>query len=282
MAIQFTNQVPTDLAEHFMECGKLGRYLTVYDESRFVITDDFGERHQVLPAAAAMATICSKDLLVAQAALMPLARRADRSSSRDKGRFEELFHLIEQQAFSTEVRESAHLMVESGFRMARIKAIEAELGGKITPARKRYLTFLVIVRQLTEGKVSAGAFRDEFMDFTYAVAGKLDFGIYSFCLDRIFGNVRIPLSAKQMLVDEIFKYPPLIRRELLTNILVTNAQQNELGDHVRACIRRDLDENVAMEVYLLEQLKLSRLSVNQIEDMLARPASAAVAASASF
>ena len=277
MAIQLTNKAPTDLAEHFMECGKLGRYLTVYDESRFVITDDFGERHQVQPVAAAMATICSKDALVAQAALVPLGRRADRGSNRDKAKFEELFHLIEQQAFSTEVREAAHLMVESGFRLARIKAIEAELGGKITPARKRYLNFLVIVRQLTEGKVSANAFRDEFLDFTYAVAGKLDFGIYSFCLDRIFGNTRIPLSAKRLLVDEILKYPPLIRRELMTNVLVTNAQQNELGDYVRACIRRDLEENVAMEIYLLEQLKLSRLSVNQIEDMLIHPGSVAAA-----
>lgn len=271
MAIQFTNQPPADLAEHFMECGKLGRYLTVYDESRFVITDDFGERHQVEPVAAAMASVCSKDVLVAQAALVPLGRKADRSDSRNKQRFEELFHLIEQQAFAPEVKEAAHLMVESGFRLSRIKAIEAELGGKITPARKRYLSFLVIVRQLTEGKVSANTFRDEFLDFTYSVAGKLDFGIYSFCLDRIFGNLRIPVASKRLLVDEIVKYPPLIRRELLTNILVTNAQQTELGDYVRASIRGELDENVTMEIYLLEQLKLSRLSVNQIEDMLTHP-----------
>ncbi len=269
MTLQLSNVEPlTDLAEHFMECGKLGRYLTVFDESRFVITDDFREGHKVETQAAAMATICSKDVLVAQAALVPLGRSADAGDSQKRARFEELFHLIEDQALSTEVREAANLMVESGFRMARIKALEAELGGKISPARKRYLSFLVIVRNLTEDKVSPAGFRDEFLDFTHSVAGKLDFGIYSFCLDRIFGNTRVPLSAKQLLVEEMVKYPPLIRRELLTNILVTNGQQVELCDFVQSAIRGELDETVAMEIYLLEQLKQSRLSITQIEDML--------------
>ena len=146
------------------------------------------------------------------------------------------------------------------------EALSAE---NVGPARKRYLQFLVIVRQLTEEKVSPSTFRDEFLDFTYAVAGKLDFGIYSFCLDRIFGNIRIPQKAKHFLVEEIVKYPPLIRRELLTNILVTNAQQIELGEFVRSAIRGELDENVAMEIHLLEQIKQSRISVGQIESLLA-------------
>ena len=279
MTIQVTNvSPPIDLAAHFMECGKLGRYLTVFDESRFVITDDFGQGHRVESQAAAMATICSKDILVAQAALLPLAKHADLGDSRTKAKYEELFDLIERQALGAEVREAAHLMLESGFRLARIKALEAELGGKISPARKRYLQFLVIVRQLTEGKIGAEAFRDEFLDFTYSVAGKLDFGIYSFCLDRIFGNLRIPLKAKQELVDEIIKYPPLIRRELLTNILATNVQQVDLGNYVRSAVRAELDENVAMEIHLLEQLKLSRLSVSQIESLLAHKGAEALPA----
>ncbi len=60
-----------DLADHFLLCSKLGRYLTVSDGSRFVITDDFRDvpiQHE----AAAVASIFSKDLLVAQAALLPL------------------------------------------------------------------------------------------------------------------------------------------------------------------------------------------------------------------
>jgi hypothetical protein len=36
------SRVP-DLADHFLACSKLGRYLTLFDESRFVITDDFSQ-----------------------------------------------------------------------------------------------------------------------------------------------------------------------------------------------------------------------------------------------
>ena len=60
-----------DLADHFLWCSKLGRYLTVSDGSRFVITDDFRDA-PVQPEAAAVASIYSKDLLVAQSALLPL------------------------------------------------------------------------------------------------------------------------------------------------------------------------------------------------------------------
>ena len=61
-----------DLADHFFGCVKLGRYLTVADNSRFVITDDF-RSSPVIPEASAMAAIYSRDHLVAQAALLPLS-----------------------------------------------------------------------------------------------------------------------------------------------------------------------------------------------------------------
>ena len=64
-----------DLAEHFLLCSKLGRYLTVSDGSRFVITDDFRDV-PVQHEAAAVASIYSKDLLVAQARNMRF-RQAD-------------------------------------------------------------------------------------------------------------------------------------------------------------------------------------------------------------
>ncbi len=270
MVIHDANRPTPDLAGHFMECGKLGRYLTVFDESRFVITDDFSRGHKVEPAAAAMASVCSKDLLVARAALVPLGRAAGAKDNHFKARYEELFDLIENRALSREVKDTAQLMRESGFRPTRIQAIEAELGGKISPARKRYLSFLTVVRQLTEAQISPTAFRDEFLDFTYAVAGKLDFGIYSFCLDRIFGNARIPIEAKKLLTEEVIKYPPLIRRELLATILTANNRALDPLGLVRAAIHQQLDENVAMEVHLLEQLKSLRLSAHQIEDALIR------------
>ena len=69
-----------DLADHFLMCSRLGRYLTVADGSRFVITDDFRE-FPVQPEAAAMASLYSKDLLVAQAALLPLGGAVHKMSS---------------------------------------------------------------------------------------------------------------------------------------------------------------------------------------------------------
>ena len=48
-------------------------------------------------------------------------------------------------------------------------------------------------------------------------AGKLDFGIYSFCLDRMFGSPRITMKVKKLLILDILQYPTTIRRELLIN-----------------------------------------------------------------
>jgi len=258
-----------DLADHFMACAKLGRYLTTFDESRFIITDDFAPGNRVTRVAAAAGAVFSRDPLVAQAAVLPLGQAAMRLPNKDKAHFEELFNLIEEQALSDEVRESARSIVEGGFREARIRTIEAELGGKISPARIRYRSFLDMVRNLIEGRVSADGFRDEFLAFTHDVAGKLDFGIYSFCLDRLFANPTIPLKAKGYLVAEIVHYPPLIRRELLTNLLTTTGQDLALVEFTRHAIKRELDDMVATEIYLLEALKSSQLSAGEIEDMLA-------------
>ena len=40
---QTENSKTADLADHFTACSRLGRYLTVIDGSRFVISDDFRE-----------------------------------------------------------------------------------------------------------------------------------------------------------------------------------------------------------------------------------------------
>ncbi len=257
-----------DIADHFMACARLGRYLTTFDESRFIITDDFAPTRHPGRVAAAAGAVFSRDPLVAQAAIVPLGRAALAMPNRDKARFEELFSLIEEQALAGEVRLAARSILESGFREARIRVIAAELGGKISPARIRYRSFLDVVMGVIGGHVSADAFRDEFLAFTHDVAGKLDFGIYSFCLDRIFINPKIDLKAKGYLVAEIIHYPPLIRREMITNLLTAPGQAPALVEFTRQIIKRELDDMVATEIYLLEALKSSKLSAGEIEGML--------------
>ena len=256
-----------DLADHFLWCSKLGRYLTVSDGSRFVITDDFRDA-PVQPEAAAVASIYSKDLLVAQSALLPLGAPVHKMSPRKREKYERLFTLIEKQALSDVVRHSAREVLNAGFRNAEIRALEAELGGKLNPARIRYRAFLDVVKQLMDRNITAGPFLDEFRDFTLVVAGNLDFGIYSFCLDRMFGSLRIQMKVKKLLVLEILKYPPIIRRELLTNVLAYPGQARELIEFVKYMVATELGKNAVIEIELLEAFKLHRLSMEDIESSL--------------
>ena len=262
-----SGDVRPDLADHFLICSRLGRYLTVADGSRFVITDDFRE-FPVQPEAAAMASLYSKDLLVAQAALLPLGGAVHKMSSAKRDKYERLFHLIEEQALSDVVRNSASEVLKTGFRNAEIRALEAELGDKLTPARTRYRAFLEVVKQLMDLNITAGPFLDEFRDFTKVVAGKLDFGIYSFCLDRMFDSPRITMKIKKLLVLEILKYPPIIRRELLTNIRALRGHARELTEFVKYMVATELGKNAAIEIELLEAFKLRRLSMEDIETSL--------------
>ena len=256
-----------DLADYFLWCSKLGRYLTVSDGSRFVITDDFRDA-PMQPEAAAVASIYSKDLLVAQSALLPLGAPVHKMSPRKREKYERLFTLIEKQALSDVVRHSAREVLNAGFRNAEIRALEAELGGKLNPARIRYRAFLDVVKQLMDRNITAGPFLDEFRDFTLVVAGNLDFGIYSFCLDRMFGSLRIQMKVKKLLVLEILKYPPIIRRELLTNVLAYPGQARELIEFVKYMVAAELGKNAVIEIELLEAFKLRRLSMEDIESSL--------------
>jgi len=253
----------SDLADHFLVCSRLGRYLTVADGSRFVITDDFRE-YPVQPEAAVMASLYSKDILVAQAALLPLGAAVSKMSSVNHEKFERLFHLIEEQALSDVVRNSARDVLKADFHNTEIRALEAELGNKLSPARTRYRNFLEIVKLLMDKNISAEPFLDEFRDFTKAVAGKLDFGIYSFCLDRLFGSPRITTNVKKLLVLEILQFPPIIRRELLTNILALRGYAQELTEFVKYMVATELGRNAAIEIELLEAFKLHRLSMEDI------------------
>ena len=119
-------------------------------------------------------------------------------------------------------------------------------------------------------KITAGPFLDEFRGFTQDVAGRLDFGIYSFCLDRLFGSVRVPMKVKKLLILELLKHPPLIRRELLSNVVVFPGQVQELIDFIRYMVTTELGQSDAIEIELLEAFKLRRLSMQDIERTLAR------------
>lgn len=264
------------LADHFVTCSKLGRYLTFQANGRFLITDDFSTGKLAIPKDAhAVASICSKDDLVARAALMPLAHRAASLDDARREAFEELFELIERQSLSPRVREGAQAVLQSGFMESRIRDLEAVLGDDLNPARARYRKFLVVVRQMIEGQVAAGTFIDDFVDFTQSVAGRLDFGIYSYCLDRIFATQLIPLQVKKLVTIEVLKFPTLVRRELISSALANKGVDRQAKDFIRHAVSLHLDKNQALEIELLEAVKEQRISAQEIEQSLARANTAA-------
>lgn len=264
------------LADHFLMCNKLGRYLTFQGNGRFLITDDFQSAKLHIPRdAQAMASICSKDELVARAALMPLAHRAASLDDARREAFEELFELIEKQTLLPQVRTGAQAVLQSGFRETRIRELEAVLSDDLNPARTRYRKFLETVRFLIEGKIASGTFIDDFVDFTKSVAGRLDFGIYSYCLDRIFATPMIPLQVKKMVTIEVLRFPPLVRRELLSNALANRGVDRSTKDFIRHAIALHLDKSLAVEIELLEAVKEQRISAQDIQKSLTRANTAA-------
>ena len=224
---------PRDLATHFMECGSLNTNLTLAPGARMVITDDLLGGPVKDLAAISMAAIVARDGQVAKAAILPLSVAASKVKPEDRAKYERLFQLIEETAFDQGVRESAEALIAASFREAQIKEIAAELGGTIGPARQRYRAFLDVVKLLTAKKISEALFLDEFLDFTRTVAGKLDFGIYALCVDRLFTSGNIPIMVKVSLLREVCKYPPLVRKELITNLLSSPTAEPELVRHAR-------------------------------------------------
>jgi len=255
-----------DLADHFLACAKLGRYLTVASDTRFFITDDFQDKN-IIHEATAIAAIYSKDNLVAEAALMPLSGRVTKLKGHNREKYERLFHLIEQQALSDDVRQTAKSLIEARFRDSEIRDIESQLGGKISPARARYRLFLGMIKQLIDKKLTAKPFIEEFREFTQDVAGKLDFGIYSFCLDSLFKSLQIPSAVKELLVMEILGFSSLIRRELISNVLSYSGLASDLLQFVNSILERQLDPEVVVEIGLLKDLKLRRFSMEAINDL---------------
>ncbi|MBX9635821.1 MAG: hypothetical protein K2X44_12630, partial [Magnetospirillum sp.] len=163
----------------------------------------------------------------------------------------------EDTAFDAGARESAEVLIASSFRENQIKELAAELGGSIGPARQRYRAFLDVVKLLTEKKISEHLFLDEFLEFTRTVAGKLDFGIYSLCVDRLFVSERIPIKVKASLLREVCKYPPLIRKELITNLLASPKAEPELVRYARQEVAGVLNREQLTEIMLFTTLKLA-------------------------
>lgn len=246
-----------DLAQHFMECGAMNTNLTLAPGERMVITDDLLNGRVVDFAAISMAAIVARDGQVAKAAVLPLSVAASKMKAKDRGKYERLFALIEETAFDESVRESAEALIAARFRESQIKEIANELGGTIGPARQRYRAFLEVIKLLAAKKMSEAAFLDEFLEFTRAVAGKLDFGIYALCVDRMFVSQRIPIVVKVSLLREICKYPPLVRKELITNLLSSSQAEPELIRYARQEVAGVMNRDQLTEIMLFTTLKLA-------------------------
>ena len=247
----------SDLATHFMECGNYGTNLTLAPGERMVITDDILRGSITDRAAFGMAAVVARDGMVGQAALLPLGQIASRFDTRRREKFERLFTLIEESAFSPEVRNAAQSMLRAKSLDAEVRALGQELGGIIHPARLRYRQFLEIIKALVNRQISRSRFIDEFADFTRVVAGKLDFGIYALCLDRMFVSKHIPLEIKGDLFAQILTYPPLIRKELITNLLSSSTAPSRLVHHAQRELAIVMNREQLTEIMLFTTLKLS-------------------------
>lgn len=246
-----------DLASHFLECGTLNTNITLAPGERIVITDDLLEGRIFDLSALSMAAVVARDGMVGRAAIIPLAQAASRQGRKRRQRFERLFELIEESAFDEGVRESAEHLVHASFREAEIRDLARELGGTVGPARLRYRAFLDVVRQLTLRKIPEDVFIEEFLDFTRQVAGKLDFGIYAVCVDRMFTSARIPVIIKVSVLREVLRFPPLVRKELVTNLLSSPHAAPELVRHARHELAGAVSREQLTEIFLFTTLKLA-------------------------
>jgi hypothetical protein len=250
-------QPTSDLASHFLQCGNLGANLTLAPGERMVITDDILRGAITDRTAFGMAAVVARDDMVGQAALLPLGRFAMRMSGGRREKFERLFTLIEESAFSPVVRGVAQTMLQARSLEAEVTALSHELGGIINPARLRYRQFLDVIKALIYRKISRDSFNDEFADFTKTVAGKLDFGIYALCVDRLFISKNIPMEIKGDLFAQILTFPPLIRKELVTNLLSSPTAPAKLVTHAQRELAIILTRQQLTEIMLFTTLKLS-------------------------
>lgn len=245
----------SDLAAHFIECAALNVGLTLAPGARLVITDDLLGATDV--AATSMAAIVSRDSQIARAAVISLGFAASRAQRSKRDRYERLFELIEHEAFDDGVRVSIESLVAASFRKAKIDELVQELGGAIASARQRYQEFLGIVRLLIAKQITQPAFLDEFVEFTVAVAGKLDFGIFAMCVQRMFISDNIPLLIKVALFRQVLKYPPLVRKELVSALLSSAEVPSAMVEFAHTAMAAAMTRDERREVVLVTMLKQS-------------------------
>ena len=247
----------SDRAAHFLECGALNVGLTLSPGERLVITDDLLKGAVVDFAATSMAAIVTRDHQIGRAAVISLSLAANRADRKTRKRYERLFALIEKEAFDDGVRASIDSLIAAQFRKAQINELVDKLGGATAPARHRYRQFLEIVRLLEGKRISQAAFIDEFVDFTHAVAGKLDFGIFAICVERLFISGNIPLEIKTVLFNQVLKYPPLVRKELVSALLSSNDAPAALVAFAHKAMAGVMTGDERKEVILVTLLKQS-------------------------
>jgi hypothetical protein len=85
----------------------------------------------------------------------------------------------------------------------------------------------------------------------------------------------IPLQVKKMVTVEIMRFPPLIRRELLSNALANGGVDRPTKDFIRHAISMHLPKGQLLEIELLEAVKERRITAQEIENTLNRASMAA-------
>ena len=80
----------------------------------------------------------------------------------------------------------------------------------------------------------------------------------------------MPVSVKKLLSLELLEYPPLIRRELMSNILSSPEQAQDLVIFVSRLIERKLEPEKVVEIELLRDLKLQRFSMEAVSALAER------------
>lgn len=77
----------------------------------------------------------------------------------------------------------------------------------------------------------------------------------------------MPVKTKALVVAEILGFPPMIRRELLSNILSAPSLAPELSQFVQSQMTEKLPPEASMEITLLLSLKTSQINVAQLKGM---------------
>jgi hypothetical protein len=72
------------------------------------------------------------------------------------------------------------------------------------------------------------------------------------------------------MVLELLKFPPLLRREIISNILSYPGQTIDFVHFVETMVERYLDPDQTIQIDLLKDLKLRRFSMEAISALAAK------------